>query len=143
MIILRLGTRPRKNRFILTASGLYLFISNSKAASIVFKAIALPMIFRVLFLLSGTGVPPTMARHTKYLCWETSYPFATVNFLRMNVFDTTFSAVETQCSPNPCLNVGQCLDVDDGYKCECAHGFKGHHCEGKRARTSLFLFSVK
>ena len=38
--------------------------------------------------------------------------------------------METQCSPNPCLNAGQCVDSDDGYKCECAHGFKGHHCEG-------------
>ena len=34
-----------------------------------------------------------------------------------------------ECSSNPCLNNGTCLDGVNGYKCNCPGAFNGTHCE--------------
>ena len=31
----------------------------------------------------------------------------------------------TYCDPNPCLNEGECVEVDDGHACLCPAGFRG------------------
>ena len=34
-----------------------------------------------------------------------------------------------ECSSNPCLNEGKCVDEINGFKCECLAGFRGRLCE--------------
>ncbi|XP_071952127.1 uncharacterized protein [Antedon mediterranea] len=33
------------------------------------------------------------------------------------------------CSPNPCLNGGQCTDLISDYNCSCQMGYSGRNCE--------------
>ena len=54
----------------------------------------------------------------------------------------------SECETNPCRNGGTCYSVDDieTYKCHCAAGFKGIHCEGKRyiaVRVRVLLYGEK
>jgi len=38
--------------------------------------------------------------------------------------------LENPCSSQPCLNNGQCVQTDvSSYKCQCAPGYDGEHCE--------------
>lgn len=37
--------------------------------------------------------------------------------------------VADSCRPNPCLHGGQCVSLKPGYKCSCADGRYGRHCE--------------
>ncbi|XP_077322769.1 protein delta homolog 1 isoform X2 [Lithobates pipiens] len=32
------------------------------------------------------------------------------------------------CSPNPCVNGGNCTDIGPGFRCHCPAGFGGHSC---------------
>lgn len=38
-------------------------------------------------------------------------------------------SVADSCRPNPCLYGGQCVTMKPGYKCSCADGRYGRHCE--------------
>lgn len=38
-------------------------------------------------------------------------------------------AVSDSCRPNPCFHGGQCISTKTGYKCSCADGRYGRHCE--------------
>ena len=33
-----------------------------------------------------------------------------------------------ECEASPCVN-GECVDIINGYICECAPGWTGTHCE--------------
>lgn len=33
------------------------------------------------------------------------------------------------CEENPCLNDGTCVDLVDGYKCNCLPGYEGKNCQ--------------
>lgn len=37
----------------------------------------------------------------------------------------------TSCSPNPCKNGGSCVDLFNGFKCQCVNGWSGDTCEAK------------
>ena len=37
-----------------------------------------------------------------------------------------------ECSPNPCLNGGKCIDGENGHTCNCDAGFSGPNCETSR-----------
>lgn len=49
------------------------------------------------------------------------------------VFLIVFSSATPNdyCHPNPCLNGGSCVQVQDGYDCHCDMQFTGAHCEGQ------------
>jgi hypothetical protein len=34
-----------------------------------------------------------------------------------------------ECASGPCMNGGSCRDRVNGYFCQCAPGFTGHHCQ--------------
>ena len=34
-----------------------------------------------------------------------------------------------ECESSPCENGGTCIDMEDGYECECQSGFTGPMCE--------------
>ena len=36
---------------------------------------------------------------------------------------------EEQCTPNPCLNDGQCVDLWSSYKCNCERPYLGETCQ--------------
>ena len=39
--------------------------------------------------------------------------------------------INDNCRDNPCQN-GQCIDLDNDYKCECESGYKGKNCDKKK-----------
>ena len=42
-----------------------------------------------------------------------------------------FSSDINECSSNPCLNGGTCIDQVNGYLCNCRTDFTGVYCAGK------------
>ena len=39
-----------------------------------------------------------------------------------------FSAIN-DCSSNPCINAGTCIDLKDDFRCKCPEGYSGRFCE--------------
>lgn len=49
-----------------------------------------------------------------------------------------------ECSSNPCLNGGTCIDLVNGYNCSCTSSLTGKHCElGMGAECSSYLFDTE
>ena len=40
------------------------------------------------------------------------------------------SDILDHCTPDPCDNAGDCIDLEDSYVCRCPPNFAGKHCEG-------------
>lgn len=36
------------------------------------------------------------------------------------------------CSPNPCHNGGQCIDLENDFYCACKNGWKGKTCHSSK-----------
>ena len=48
-------------------------------------------------------------------------------------------ADQDECLSNPCRNGGQCIDLINGYRCECGTNYSGKNCErGKRNNFNWF-----
>ena len=48
----------------------------------------------------------------------------------MVYFEQCFSLIDiNDCASFPCANGGVCMDLEDGYECECLIGFTGPVCE--------------
>ena len=48
-----------------------------------------------------------------------------------------------ECSPNPCLNSGTCIDGVNSYTCKCLAGYVGKNCETGEYSCMFSLLLVK
>ena len=52
-----------------------------------------------------------------------------------------FSSLDiNECSSQPCLNGGRCVDAVNGYTCDCVQGWDGVHCDIGKLRLSSCRF---
>lgn len=42
-----------------------------------------------------------------------------------------FCLEEAMCTHNPCKNGGTCTEIEKGFQCSCARGFRGKTCQGE------------
>ena len=47
----------------------------------------------------------------------------------MSVCFEMYIADADVCAKNPCKHDGKCISRGNTYRCECADGFSGKHCE--------------
>lgn len=40
----------------------------------------------------------------------------------------------SDCTPNPCMNQGKCVDRVNDFRCDCIKGFKGKKCQISKYR---------
>ena len=52
-------------------------------------------------------------------------------------FDYNFIPDGNECSSNPCLNGGTCIDGCASYTCLCTGSYGGSHCEHRRGRLTI------
>ena len=45
------------------------------------------------------------------------------------IFTFLLYSDKNECESDPCENGGHCLDVVNGYYCECQQGYRGQNCE--------------
>ena len=45
------------------------------------------------------------------------------------MFEYFFPSDINECSSNPCLNGGTCVDQVNGFNCTCVAGYTGTRCE--------------
>ena len=67
-----------------------------------------------------------------------------LNELLCNATNTsmpTFTEIK-ECRSNPCKNGATCVDELNGYKCDCATGYIGLHCERGSGETSKRCDSI-
>ena len=50
-------------------------------------------------------------------------------FVCFEVLILLFFAVRNPCTPNPCRNKGQCVQVGSSFRCRCRPGFIGRLCQ--------------
>ena len=55
-----------------------------------------------------------------------------IHLIKLILFCTIHIADRDECSSDPCQNGGECIDVLDGYMCDCASGYSGENCENER-----------
>lgn len=55
------------------------------------------------------------------------YLFVTIHFYSLSV--STIISDVNECINSPCQNSGKCVNFNGGYRCDCAQGFTGKHCD--------------
>lgn len=55
------------------------------------------------------------------------------------MFSFFFEPDINDCESNPCENGGTCIDKVSVYKCICADGWEGDHCEISESHLSRLL----
>ena len=48
-----------------------------------------------------------------------------------------------ECESSPCLNGASCIDLDNGYRCQCIEGWQGDTChQGKIISAHCYYFKL-
>ena len=99
---------------------------------------SLPPQFTSSLFVCGVGMTTTA---TSFHLQSTTSLVATIRSFQVNHTLLQYSAVleqtravlgfplSSRCSPNPCSNGGQCVDLWTRYSCSCTLGFTGERCE--------------
>ena len=61
--------------------------------------------------------------------WLEANMFITDKYLCLFLLE---SVINGQCLVNLCGNGGTCSAYMNTYRCHCANGYQGKHCEGKK-----------
>ena len=62
--------------------------------------------------------------------------------LYLPVSNATYISEETnKCESDPCVN-GQCIDIGDGYYCNCGIGYRGLNCEAIDSGFVAFIILI-
>lgn len=61
------------------------------------------------------------------------YPFLGLQYY----FDFTFPSDIQECLTMPCMNNGRCIDLEDGFRCECSQAYTGEYCQNDANECEL------
>ena len=74
-------------------------------------------------------------KHVKVTFLQYSHDFSSLDFGNSYLF----SSEELQCENEPCENGGTCTEMDKGFVCTCARGFRGKTCQSMTSSRLILI----
>jgi len=84
-------------------------------------------------VVKGERGPPSFVKYLAlFPVFLVSRPPTSLFWGGLCVIDLTVYVViidVDECQSSPCLNGATCVDLENGYRCQCAEGWQGDTCE--------------